>query len=130
MYNLNRDHQDNIIITNLYDIPYIYKLSQEIIFQKKFHFVEKLDAWNNRNIQNINHIKETLKELDCGLNCGIDQNGINELKLVKLNASHNKKIKNVNHMKETLKELGCQCDCGIDQDGINQLKLIKLDALL
>ena len=25
LYNLNKDHQDNIIITNLYDIPEKYK---------------------------------------------------------------------------------------------------------
>ena len=38
LYNLNKDHQDNIIIRNLYNIEkkYINRLNQQIIEQKKY----------------------------------------------------------------------------------------------
>jgi len=39
-------------------------------------------------------MKETLQILNCGFNCGIDQDAILELKLINLNAYHNDKIKN------------------------------------
>ena len=40
-----------------------------------------------------------LKELNASSNCGIDQNGIKNLNLIKLIASYNSKIKDVSWMK-------------------------------
>ena len=78
----------------------------------------KLYAHNNEKIKNVNHMKNTLKILNCsGSNCAIDQNGISELNLIKLYASENNKIKNVNHMKNTLKILDWEYE--IDQNGIS-----------
>ena len=130
LYNLNKDHQNNIKITNLYDIPekYLKKLDQQIIEQKKYKFVEKLNACNNKKIKNVNHMRYTLKILNCGWNCGIDQNGIFLLDLIELYATNNKKINNVNHMKRKLKILYCCGDSAIDQKGIYELNLIKLGA--
>ena len=131
LYNLNKDHQDNIIITNLYDIPYEYLtgLNQQIIEQNKYKYVKKLNAYDNKEIKNVNHMKN-LKILDCGsvywMAGAIDQNGISELNLIELIASNNARIKNVNHMKKTLKILNCSYDCGIDQNGISELNLIEL----
>ena len=62
LYNLDKDHQNNIRITNLYDINsiYLYKLNQQIIEQNKYKYVEKLNAGDNKKIKNVNHMKETL----------------------------------------------------------------------
>ena len=155
LYNINKDHQDNIRITNLYDIPEIYlkKLDQKTIQQDKYRYVEKFNADNNDKIHNLNHMKNTqvdrggqkfqkicclLKilcctgnnEIDLNGNSGIDQDGIAQLSLIELYACDNKKIKNVNHMKNTLKILHCGYNCGIDQDGISQLNLIELYTIL
>ena len=44
----------------------------------------------------MNHLRDTLIELDCTGSCGITQKGINGLrKLEKLDASDNKKITDV-----------------------------------
>ena len=128
LYNLNKDHQHNIIITNLYDIELKNKLNQQIIEQNKYKYVERLNAFDNEKIYNVNHMKETLKILNCGYNCGIDQNGISKLNLIELCVIDNKKIKNVNHMKKTLNILYCGWNSGIDQNGISQLNLIELYA--
>ena len=128
LYNLNKDHQDNVRITNLYNISeHIYKLNQKIIEQNKYRCVEKLYAFNNEKIKNVNHMKKTLKKLNCsGYSSGIDQNGISQLNLIELRTSNNKKIQNVNHMKRTLKILLCRYNSGIDQNGILELNLIFL----
>ena len=61
----------------------------------------ELYVTNNIKIQNVNHMKKTLKKLYCCNESGIDQNGILELNLIELFMSGNEKIKNVNHMKKT-----------------------------
>ena len=128
LYNLNKDHQDNIIIRNLYSVEYrIYKLNQKIIEQNKYKYVERLNVFGNEKIKNVNHMKNTLKILNCSYS-GIDQKGISQLNLIKLSVFENKKIKNVNHMKKTLKILKCGSDSAIDQDSIVELNLIELDA--
>ena len=119
----------------------INRLNQQIIEQIKYKYVEKLNAYNNEKIKNVNHMKKTLRKLKCGFNTnsGIDQNGISELNLIELSANGNKKIKNVNHMKNTqvardgqkprlLKILNCGFGSGIDQNGISELNLIALYA--
>lgn len=137
MYNLSKSHQDNIIIKNLCHIPdtYLRKLTQKIIEQKKFHRVEKLYAWDNKEITSVDHmykspifgVTDSLKILACGNRCGINQDGISQVNLTILNAHNNKKITNVNHMKNTLKILVCSGECGIGQEGISQLSLIQLE---
>ena len=105
LYNLNKDHQDNIMITNLYDIETKYKnkLNQKIIKQHKYKYIKKLYIYNRGKIKNVSHLKKTLEELYCNYNIRIDQNGISELNLIKFYSANNQKIKNVNHMKNTLK---------------------------
>ena len=136
LYNINKDHQENIMIKNLYDIPikYLNRFNQQIIEQNKYRYVEKFGVIYNEKISNVNHMKKTLKILDCSKfifsdkKNGIDQNGILELNLIELYAGSNEKIKNVNHMKKTLKVLDCSWNCGIDQNGIFELNLIELYA--
>ena len=67
----------------------------------------------------------TLKKVNAGSNCGIDQNGIKDLHLTELNAFGNKKIKDVSQM-ASLKILNASFNCGIDQNGIKDLHLTEL----
>ena len=49
-------------------------------------------------IKNVNHLTN-LKILNCSYYCGIDQEGIKDLRLIEeLYANLNEKIKNVNHL--------------------------------
>ena len=82
-----------------------FKITQEIIQQKKFNKLQKLNAGYNSKITNVNHLRNTLTELDCRWDCGIDQMGISDLlKLQKLNATNNVRITDVNHLRNTLTE--------------------------
>ena len=54
----------------------------------------ELNAWNNRNIKNIDHFKN-LKVLYCLGNCGISDEDIKGLDLRELYCSGNPKIKNI-----------------------------------
>ena len=68
----------------------------------------------------------TLEELYCENYCGVDQNGIFELKKLRiLGCDDNKKIKDVNHLANTLEELDCESGSGIDQKGISELRKLK-----
>jgi hypothetical protein len=120
--------RNNLKITNLYNIEkkYLRLLTDEILNQKIFNQVEALDAAYNKKITNVSMVR-SLKKLNAEGNCGIDQNGINGLDLVKLKASYNKKITNVS-MISSLKILHACGNCGIDQNGINGLDLVELDA--
>ena len=53
LYDLNKDHQENIIIKNLYDIPkkYINKLDQQIIEQNKYKYIERLNVRHNKKMK-------------------------------------------------------------------------------
>jgi hypothetical protein len=72
------------------------KLNDVILQQRKFYNLEELYASNNEKIKNVNHLIK-LKILDCSYDCGIDQEGIKDLKLIeKLYALGNKKIQSIN----------------------------------
>lgn len=107
------------------------KITQKILQQKKFSRLRYLHVPNNKKITNVNHLKDSLIQLDCRDESGIDQEGIKELrKLQKLNVWSNNKITNVNHLKDTLIELNCGGFIyGINQEGISELrKLQNLNA--
>jgi hypothetical protein len=99
-------------------------LKQNNISNYIFRNVMTLNTSDNKNIINISFMKK-LKNLYASGQCGIDQNGINELDLIKLNVSNNIKITNVSFMKK-LKILYASGQCGINQNGINGLDLIEL----
>lgn len=129
-YNLSKKHQNCIYITDLCNrnSEYLQKITQKVLKQQKFKYIEKLNASYNKYVYNVNHLKNTLKVLYCAYDSGIDQKGISDVQLQYLNANFNTKIKNVNHMKHTLEILFCIYDCGIDQKGISELNLKKLDC--
>ena len=110
----------------------------------------ELNARGNSKIKKINHMTN-LRILDAscnyriydenlfGLNCGIDDDSLVGLNLVKLNARGNSKIKKINHMTNLriLNASGdCRIDhenliglnCGIDDDSLVGLNLVKLNA--
>ena len=59
--------------------------------------------------------------------CGINQTGIQTLRLTELKAYS--KITDVNFMRNTLRILDASGKCGIDQSSIQILQLTKLKAL-
>ena len=66
-------------------------VSDKILKQEKFIDLEELDASDNKKITNVNHLIK-LKILGCSRDCGINQKGIKDLKLIeKLNSSLIKK---------------------------------------
>src|SRR6201996_7721734 len=121
---------NNLLITDLYNINYNVRslLNDKILKQSKYKHVTKLYANNNKKIKDVSQMASTLKILNAGGCCGIDQNGIKDLHLTKLNASDNKKIKDVSQMASTLKILNAGGYCGIDQNSIKKLYLTKLYA--
>lgn len=126
IYNLDRYHQNYIFIYDLLNInsKYIKKLTQSVIKQPKFQNIIKLNAKNNLNIFNVNHLSK-LTELDCSRS-EITQDGICNLKnLLKLNIMGNYDILNLNHL-EKLTDLNCGGYCGITQNGIKNLKNILI----
>src|SRR6201996_2989084 len=121
---------NNLLITDLYNINDNVRssLSDKILKQSKYKHLTELYAFGNKKIKDVSQMASTLKILDAGGNCGIDQNGIKNLHLTELYASGNKKIKDVSHMRSTLKKLNASGNCGIDQNGIKKLHLTELDA--
>lgn len=67
IFNLSNQHQKFMIIKDLSNIgeKYIIKLTQTIIDQNKFKYVEKLNINGAKYIFNLNHLKNTLRELTC-----------------------------------------------------------------
>src|ERR1700722_6326530 len=113
---------NNLFITDLYNIDKNTRLllNDKIIKQQKYKYTTKINANGNEKIKDVSHMASTLKVLNAGGNCGIDQIGIANLHLVELYAYNNEKIKDVSHMASTLKILNASGDCGINQSGINQ----------
>jgi hypothetical protein len=68
-----------------------YFLTDQILKQKKYIGLKKLNTYNNPNITTVNHMT-ALKQLNAGWNCGIDDAGIAGLNLEKLAADYNPKI--------------------------------------
>ena len=118
---------NRINIHNMYfhiDNKYLCKLSDKILVN--YNKLRYLNAKYNEKITNVNHMTN-LQILDASWECGIDDNGIKNLNLIKLNASDNPKITDVNHM-TNLQILYAYWYCGIDDNGIKNINLIKLYA--
>lgn len=126
MYNLNKDHQNNILITEVHDQENTIKMSQQVIMQEKYKMLEKINLSYNIKIKNLDHLYKTLIELNCS-HSNINQKCIIKLvKLRKLLAASNANIYDVNHLRSTLVELDCSSNCGINQEGIQDLKKLQV----
>src|SRR2546430_1475517 len=93
---------------------------------KIYKFIKYLCVKNNPYVKDISWMTN-LRELDASENCGIDQNGIKGLNLIKLKVYNNPKIQDVSWM-TNLRKLDSSWNCGIDQNGIKGLNLIKLNV--
>jgi hypothetical protein len=116
-------------VLKIYDLKnieqkYLTLLNDNIL--STYYFVEYLNASNNKNITNVNHMSKLI-ELDASGKCGINDYGIEKLNLVKLNANNNLKITNVNHMNKLIELYACGI-CGIDDYGIEKINLLFLNA--
>ena len=91
---------DNFVISDLINIDSESKksLNDSVLSLSIFEWVNNLNAKNNLKIKNVSFMK-SLKVLHAQGNCGIDQEGINQLDLVELYTANNGKIKNVSFMK-------------------------------
>lgn len=108
-WNIDIDETSPLIYTlkELYCAEKENKVKQENILI--FKNLEKLVCHNNSGILNVNHLAATLKELDCGYGCGINQNGISKLSNLEiLRCPHNKKVCNVMHLADTIRVLDCR----------------------
>ncbi len=87
---------NNLQIIDFYHIDKILcdKLNDRIL-QTYLH-LKYLNAWNNENKTNVNHMTN-LKISNASGYCGITDEGIKDLNLVELNAWNNRNIINVNH---------------------------------
>ena len=121
---ISKLHYSNLHIIDLYHIHYKYLelLNDEIL--KNYPYIEFLNAFDNRKIKNIDHMKN-LKILNCSHLCGISDENIKGLDLTKLYTDFNPKIKNIGHMKN-LKVLYCGGNCGIADEDIKDLDLREL----
>lgn len=64
---INKYFCDNIYVTNLYDLNKsdLSKLTQHTIEQRKYGKLQKLYCVDNKNIYDLNHLRNTLKTLNC-----------------------------------------------------------------
>ena len=115
----------------IYDNTYIYSLvttifmDQCILEQNKFSRLERIDCYGNSRITSMNHLANSLRVLDIGgEKCGVAQNGISELKVLReLLCDNNSNVYDVNHMSGTLEKLYCCGTSGITENGISNLKI-------
>src|SRR6201992_2308211 len=121
---------NNLLIVDLYNINENVRslLNDKILKQSKYKYITKLNASYNEKIKDVSQMASTLKFLNVGGNCGINQNGIKDLHLTELDAYDNEKIKDISQMASTLKILNVSGNCGIDQNGIKDLHLTELWA--
>lgn len=99
-------------------------IDQLIIEQKKFNRLKILKC-HGSSIYNVNHLRDSLEELECRYS-SVNQNGISQLKKLRiLNCNGNAGITDVNPFCETLEELDCGFESGIDENGISQLKKLR-----
>ena len=138
-----------VMIDDLMNIPeqIIYNINDDVLQQSKYNFLKKLnannqvtqtgisrfnltelDAYNNKNINDLSFMKNLKKLNASGFSWSIHQNVINGLDLVKLIVCDNEHIRNVSFMKN-LKYLNAGGrHCVLGQKGIRGLDLHYLYA--
>ena len=121
---MNKFTYNNVFIKSL-SSP---EISQHIIQQKKFSKLIILDIYDNKNINDVNHLGDTLIELNCGgYTNGVTQLGISKLKNLKyLNIYDNNKIKCIRNFADTLEGLNCGGGLSsISQNNLDNLTKLK-----
>lgn len=144
IYSLHRGekNQDDFDHIGPFDREYINnikKITQEVIEQKKYSRLVRIDfspevhyGGINKKVSSVNHLAYTLKYLNCSWDCGINQAGISKLKKIEiLLCDGNKKIEYVGHLADVLEVLNCGHSCKIGQNSIsklNKLKVLRMDC--
>lgn len=110
-------------IIDLYSIDkkILLKLNDKIL--KNYQYVIELDANNNNNITDVNHMIH-LKKLNAS-QCGITDRGISMNNLEILHASNNEQITKIRHMTK-LRELYILNISGITKDELLHVKKLKI----
>ncbi len=130
--NTNIKDVNHLLLLEELDISLTCGVCQKGISDLKL--VKILNVCSNDRIYDVNHLSDLEKlNISCSvfshslfLKCGVKQEGIANLKLIKsLNVSNNDMITNVNHL-SLLEELDISHECGVNQEGISDLKLIKI----
>lgn len=126
---INKYTDEHIYIENLYDLDYygLNKLTQSVIEQKKYSKLKKLYIYNNRKINNLNHLKNSLRVL----NCGVDYNNENIFTNIKyvedmLCTDMFTYARNYDEIKEKIYDIHNLFDSEIGQEGISELNLVEL----
>lgn len=126
--NMNQMYRTNLYITNLYDIDtsLMVKMNQDTIEQEKFKHIEKLYIFDNKMVNNLNHLK-SLKILNCGSKYD-NRKAIVITKQIKdmLRGGKYKFMNNFDSYTDKLKELSGYFDRGINQQSISELELEEL----
>ena len=88
------NNQELIKICYIKQITKSYQyLTDKILQQSIFDQLIKINAFDNREIRNLNRFYQTLEIINIGWNCGVNDNGIkNCLKLININAYYNPKF--------------------------------------
>ncbi len=108
------------------DKEYGHKLTQIILNNPIYNRLQILNCDYNPNITDINHLGESLIELHCRSNSGINDFGIKDLKKLQiLDCEYNKNITDVNHLTELIK-LHCYGYSGLNDFGIKELKKLQI----
>ena len=114
--------------TNKLEIKYLEDgdvcsgLTNKIIL--RYPNLRSMNLGKNRKVTEINHLRK-LKKLDASWDSGIDDKGIQGLKLINLKVWGNKKITDVSEI-TSLRELNAGGGCRINDFGIRGLKLVGI----
>lgn len=133
---INKYVYDNTFIYELdtYGKPHFpgygeYKVDQKIIEQKKFSRLKKLSCYNSIEINNIDHLTESLEELDCGGRCMIDINKtkFKKIRILNIEGRYDFDKLKIYGYKKTLKQLYWKGYCFFLDDGIeiSRTKILK-----
>lgn len=106
-----------------------HKIDQKIIEQKKFSRLRKLSCRHNIEINNVDHLAESLEELDCGGRCAIDINKIKlkKIKILNIEGKHSSDKLSIGVCRKTLKQLYWRGYCFSLNNGIeiSRTKILK-----
>ena len=129
---INKYNSDNMYIENLYNfgsdnLRDLNKLTQDVIEQKRYSKLVKLYMYNNKKINNLNHLKGSLKVLDCGMDYD-NSDAIEELDVLKniLGKNMYSYVGQHKGIKDRLNDIQNLLAMGICQEGISELNLVEL----
>ena len=102
-------------------------LTDKILKSNIFTKIEILNVRSNPKIKSINHLKDSLIQLDISYHCSVDQEGFQDCNKIQiLNANYNSKVTSTNHLRDSLIQLDISGICGVDQKGFEDCNKIQI----